>query len=73
MNKPFIAKIGTPDTLKQVDSDSDREILISNVRDVYSAHKTAMNSCRGIEEVLTITLNNKRVYDFNTGFITDEN
>lgn len=67
MNKQYVAKIGTPDSLKQIDSESDRESLIP-ASNVYEAHKQAMFKCKALEEVLTITLNGKRVYDIVTGF-----
>jgi hypothetical protein len=67
VNKPYVAKVGTPDTLKQIDSEGDHEHLVS-ASNVYEAHKQAMFKCKGVEEVLTITLNNKRVYDIVTGF-----
>lgn len=67
MNKSFVAKTGTPDALKQIDSEGDREHLIQ-ASNVYEAHKLAMVKCKNLEEVLTITLNSKRVYDIVTGF-----
>jgi len=67
MNKSYVVKVGTPDSLKQIDSDGDREQLVK-AANVYDAHKQALYKCKGIEEVLSITFNNKRVYDIVTGF-----
>lgn len=67
MNKSYVAKVGTPDSLKQIDSEGDRDILIP-AQNVYDAHKQAMFKCKGIEEVLSISLSGKRVYDIVTGF-----
>lgn len=68
--KKYVAKVGTPDALKQVDSDSDRETLVEATT-VYEAHKKAMSKCRGVEEVLRITLNNVTVYDIVAGFAAE--
>ena len=67
MNKPYSVKLGTPDELKNIESEGDREILVP-ARDVYEAHKLALNKCKGVEEVLSITLNNKKLYNNVTGF-----
>lgn len=66
--KKYVAKVGTPDHLKQIDSDLDREILVEDANP-YGAHKKAMIKLKGTEEVLSITINNVRVYDIVTGFI----
>lgn len=68
--KNYVAKLGTPDALKQLDTEGDRDQLVP-AANVYEAHKKAMNLTRNTEEVLTITLNNKRVYDIVTGFAAE--
>lgn len=68
MKVQYVAKLGTPDDLRQVDSESDREIMIT-ASDLYEAHKFAMDKCRGTEEVLALSLNKKLVFDYKTGFI----
>ena len=70
MNKSYVVKVGTPDSLKQIDTEGDRELLI-NASSVYEAHKQTMFKCKGTEEVLIITLNSKRLYDLVTGFISE--
>lgn len=70
MNKPYVAKVGTPVALKAIDSEGDREHL-ANATNVYEAHKQAMTKCKGLEEVLTITINNKQVYDHVNGFTAE--
>lgn len=67
MKKSYTAKIGIPDSLKQIDSESDREVLIT-ASSPQEAHKLAMYKCGGLEEVLKLTINNKVVYNFSTGF-----
>lgn len=69
--KKYAVVIGTPDNLKQIDSEIDRETLVE-AASVYEAHKIAMGKCKGIEEVLRLTHNGVRVYDIATGFTPDE-
>lgn len=68
MNKKYVAKIGTPDAIKQLDSEGNREVLVSSIN-VYDAHKQAMSKCRGVEEVLEITINGNIVYTLDGGFV----
>jgi len=71
VKKQYSATIGTPDELKNIDTEADRDVLVEG-RDVYEAHKNAMNKCRSVEEVITIKENGKVVYSLAKGFNPSE-